>query len=69
MTRDNLIEIIILSYLLGTACYNICTLVFFFWKQWSEINKTDNISEYHIALRAYYKTEMMTITIMLITDK
>lgn len=39
MTRDNLIEIVILSYLLGAACYNICTLVFFFWKQWSEIKK------------------------------
>lgn len=66
MTRDNLIEIVILSYLLGAACYNICTLVFFFWKQWSEIKKTDNISEYHIALRAYYKTKMMTRAIMLI---
>lgn len=66
MTRDNLIEIIILSYLLGAACYNICALVLFFWKQWSEIKKTDNISDYHIALRAHYKTKMMTRAIMLI---
>lgn len=66
MTRDNLIEIIIFGYLFGAACYNICTLAFFFWKQWAVIKKTDNISEYHIALRAHYKTKMMTRTIMLI---
>lgn len=66
MTRDSLIENVILWYLLGAACYNICTLMFFFWKQWSEIKKTDNISEYHIALRAYHKKQMMTRAIMLI---
>ncbi len=66
MMRDDLIEITIFSYLFGAACYNICTLALFFWKQWSEIKKTDNISEYHIALRAHYKTKMMTGAIMLI---
>ena len=66
MTRNNLIEITIFSYLIGAACYNICTLVYFFWKQWSEIKKTNNISKYHISLRAYYKTKMMSRVIMLI---
>lgn len=63
---NNLIEIIIISYLIGAACYNICTLVYFFRKQWSEIKKTNNISQYHISLRAYYKTRMMSRIIMLI---
>lgn len=45
MTQDNLIENAIFSYLFGAACYIICTLAFFLWKQWSVIRKTDNIPE------------------------
>ncbi len=66
MTRDTLIEITIISFLLCTACYNMSVLLSFFFKHWSVVKQTQNISQHHIYLRAYYKKQMTTKAILLI---